>query len=146
MNFKLTRNYTKNELKEALNQMGPLKSPGPNGFSAGFFQTHWDIVDDAVSEVVLFILQGGGMNYSLNSTFIALIPKANNPSLVSEFRPISFFNVLYKLVSKVITNRLKYVMSFVMSDNQSFFIPSRLIIDNIILAHKLLHSMKGKKT
>lgn len=85
------------------------------------------------------------MNSSLNSTFIALIIKINNLTLVSEFRFISLCNILYKLVLKVITNRFKHVISFIISKNQSAFILWRLITNNIFVAHELLHSMKRKE-
>lgn len=95
-----------------------------------------------MSETVLSILNGSGMIPSLNSTFIALIPKLNAPTFVSDFRLISLCNVLYKIVSKVITNRLKHIIPMIISDNQSTFISGRSITDNILLAHELLHSMQ----
>lgn len=101
--------------------MGPHKSLGPNGFNVSFFQQHWTMVGDTVCDVVLSILHGAGMNPSLNSTFIALIPKSNDLSVVSDYRPINLCNILYKLVFKIIFNRLKYVMPFLIVGNQSAF-------------------------
>lgn len=85
-----------------------------------------------------------GMTHSLNSTFVALIPKKPNAEIVSDFRPISLYNVLYKLVSKVMTNRLKPFMNDIIFNDQSAFISGRLIMDNI-MAHELLYALKGKK-
>lgn len=94
---------------------------------------------------VLKIFQGKGMNPSINSIHIALISKKNNLELVSEFRLISLWNMVYKLVSKVICNKLKAIMPLIISRMQSAFIPSRLITNNIMVTYELLHSMKLNK-
>lgn len=85
------------------------------------------------------------MSPIINSTFIALIPKKNSDDSMSDFCPISLCNVFYKLVSEAITNRLKPLMNAIISCNQSAFIPGRLIIDNIIVAHELLHTLHKQK-
>lgn len=93
-------------------------------------------------EVVLTLLKGEGMNSSLNPTFTVLISKKTNSKFVSVFKSISLYNVLYKVVSKVITNRLKPLMHSIILATQSALIPRRIIMDNILLAHELLHTMK----
>ncbi|XP_042972916.1 uncharacterized protein LOC122304711 [Carya illinoinensis] len=103
------------------------------------------IVGDEVSESVLHFLNGGRMDRGINSTVIALIPKVKDPSIVNQFRLISLCNVVYKLVSKVLVNKLKHVLDLIVSSNQSVFIPNRLITDNVITAYELLHSMKTKQ-
>jgi hypothetical protein len=149
MNESLLRPFEVEEVSFALNQMGPLKAPGPDGLSAGFFQNHWDILGDEVCQLVLDILNSKIMHAHLNMTNIALIPKVKNPTCVTEFRPISLCNVLYKLVSKVLANRLKKILSDIISPTQSAFIPGRLITDNILAAYETLHTMQtrlgGKK-
>lgn len=85
------------------------------------------------------------MPSSLNSTFISLIPKKPNADSVKNFRPISLYNMIYKLVSKVITNRLKPLMTDIISSNHNAFIPSRLITDNIMVTYELLHTLKRRK-
>lgn len=96
-------------------------------------------------EAVLSILNGKGMNSSLNSTFIALVPKKHAAKFASDFQPISLCNVLYKIFSKTITNKLKPFMHSIISNNQSTFILGRLISDNILVAHEMLYSMKKEK-
>lgn len=76
-----------------------------------------------------------------NHTYIVLIQKGNNPQKVSEYRPISLCNVTYKMITKVLPNRLKLILSSVMSPNQCAFMPGRLIIDNSIIAYEILHIM-----
>jgi hypothetical protein len=149
MNESLMRPFTAEEVRSALFQMAPLKAPGPDGFNAGFFQKHWDIVGPEVCKAILYSLNNATMDRDLNSTFIALIPKLNNPSCVTDFRPISLCNVTYKIISKVLANRLKVILPHIISPYQSAFIPGRLITDNILAAYETLHTMhtrmKGKK-
>lgn len=135
MNFRLTIAYSWEEVEITLKQMAPLKSLSPHGFSTCFYQQRWNIIGDEVSRAVLDILQEKGISPSINSTFIALILKNNNHEAISDFRPISLCNVFYKLVSKMIYNRLKSVMPLIISRMQSTFILDRLITDNIMVAY-----------
>jgi ribonuclease HI len=124
--------------------MAPLKAPGLDGLSADFFLDNWDIVGEEVSQIVLHALNSGVMNKGMNFTYIALIPKIKSPKKVSDFRPISLCNVIYKLVSKVLANRLKVWLPKIISPFQSAFIQGRLITDNIIAAYETLHTMHSK--
>jgi hypothetical protein len=144
MNATLMQEFTTEEVGRAVAQMDPLKAPGPDGFSTCFFQKNWAIIGGEVSQFVTHILNNGSMNKELNFTYIALIPKVANPSCVTDFRPISLCNVLYKLISKTIANRLKLVLPEIISQNQSAFIPGRLISDNILAAYETLHTMHSK--
>lgn len=95
--------------------MVPLKSLCPNGFNAGFYQTYWQDIRDEMSNVALKFLNEGFFYDGINYTYIVLIPKINKPSLASDFRPISLCNVVYKLVSKALANRLKKVLPSIIS-------------------------------
>ncbi|GLT66646.1 hypothetical protein SLA2020_390010 [Shorea laevis] len=149
MNASLLQEFTSDEVHIALSQMHPLKSPGPDGFSVSFYQRHWATVGREVCAAVLSFLNSGNLDAELNSTFIALIPKVSPSTKVTEFRSISLCNVLYKLIAKVLANRLKQILPVIISRNQSAFIPGRLICDNVLVAYEVLHTMnsrlKGKK-
>ena len=96
--------------------------------------------------VVLFFLNNGVMLPDLNHTNIVLIPKVKkNPEKMSKFRPISLCNVIYKVISEVLTNRLKQVLPDIISPTQSAFVPGRLITNNVIVAYEVLHSMHARK-
>lgn len=124
----------------ALSQIGPLKSP-PDGFATYFYQKAWATVRRKVWEVVLDFLNGGTFHAEIIETYIALIPKITNPACITDFHPINLCNVLYKLIAKVLANRMNKVLGEIISPNQSAFIPRRLITYNIIIAFKALHSM-----
>jgi hypothetical protein len=84
------------------------------------------------------------LDESINATYIALIPKMINPTKVSDYRPISLCNVFYKILSKVLANRLKVILPHLISKNQSAFIPGRLISNNILVAYETLHTMHAR--
>ena len=141
----LTSEYTADEIKAALFQMGPTKVPGPEGMNALFYQKFWHIVGDNVVSAVLEFRNSSYMPPALNHTFIMLIPKIKNPVKVSDFRPISICNVIYKIIAKVMANRLKQILPQIISLTQSAFVPGRLITDNVVVAYEVLHTMQGRK-
>jgi hypothetical protein len=139
MNGSLLHQFSGEEIRRALFQMSPSKAPGPDGMTALFFQKYWHIVGDDVSNAILDFFASGRMLGSVNFTNIVLIPKVKNPEAMTQFRPISLCNVLYKIVSKVLVNRMKSILPRVISDSQSAFVPGRLITDNVIMAFEVLH-------
>ncbi|XP_074302786.1 uncharacterized protein LOC141634757 [Silene latifolia] len=145
MNNILRAEYTGEEVVTALSQMNPLKAPRPDGMNGLFFQTYWHIVGPSVIRQVLNILNGASFPPSLNKAQIVLIPKKKAPDKMMDFRPISLCNVVYKIVSKVLANRLKQLLGDIVSENQSAFTPGRLITNNILLAFEMFHYMKNSR-
>ena len=135
MNQKLISTFTRDEVEAALKQMHPTKAPGPDGMSAIFFQKYWDVVENDIMCMVLNVLNSNMSIADINRANITLIPKINSPSRMSDFRPISLCNVVYKLVSKILANRLKIILSQIISENQSAF----------ELMHYLEHKKEGKE-
>uniref|UniRef100_A0A2N9G219 Uncharacterized protein n=1 Tax=Fagus sylvatica TaxID=28930 RepID=A0A2N9G219_FAGSY len=146
MNQSLTCPFTEEEVLIAMKQMGPLKAPGPDGMPPIFYQSYWHVVGKDITAAVLYCLQSGTLLPALNHTFVTLIPKTKSPETVTEYRPISLCNVLYKLISKVLANRLKKILPHIISETQSAFVPGRLITDNILIAFETLHHMHNKRT
>ena len=129
--------------------MHPSKSPGPDGMSPLFFQKYWHIVGHDVSEAVISVLHSGHMLHKMNYTHIVLIPKKQDPKTMANNRPISLVNMVSRILSKVLANRLEIVLPSVISDAQSAFVPGSLITDNTTIAYELLqrtrNRTKGKK-
>jgi hypothetical protein len=104
------------------------KSPGPDGFTTEFFHACWYVIKQDVWEVVedsrryLMVLP------SLNSTFLTLIPKEDKVEYPSKFIPISLCNVIYKIISKVISNHLKSLLPLLISQEQSGFVEGHQIL------------------
>ena len=101
---------------------------------------------DEVTKVVLRVLNGEESPEVVNRTFIILIPKVLHLTTLTQFRPISLCNVIFKIISKVHSNRLKKVLPEIISQEQSAFVPGRLITDNIIAAYECLHFMKRSRS
>jgi len=146
MNDLLCRDFTDEEISNALFQIGPLKAPGPDGFPARFFQRNWGIIKTEVTSAVRAFFKDGVMPGQVNDTAIVLIPKIPHPESLSDFRPISLCDVLYKVVSKCLVNRLRPILHDIISPSQSAFVPGRMITDNAIIAFECLHAIHNSSS
>ncbi|KAA3464320.1 reverse transcriptase [Gossypium australe] len=145
INDRLLTPFTSEEVWCALKDMGPTKALGSDGFPAIFFQKFWHLVGDEVTEFCLSILNDNRGVEQINVTEIVLIPKIINPSSLVNFRPISLYSVLYKVVAKAIVNRLHDVMGLCIDEVQSAFVPGHLITDNVLVAYEILYTFRKKR-
>ena len=145
MNRELNSPYSVEEVKAALFQMFPTKAPGPDCFPAHFFQKHWSLCGEELTQIVIRLLTGEDSFEEINKTFIVLIPKVLKLTSLAQFRPISLCNVVFKIASKVLANRLKKFLPKKVSEEQSAFIPGCLITDNVITAYEYLRFMKNNR-
>jgi len=118
--------------------MGDDKAPGPDGFTAKFFKKSWEIVGADVVKAVQSFFSSGRLLGQVNATIISLIPKVPHPETPSQFRPISCCNVLYKVITKILANRIKPILSGLVEVSQAAFVPGRSIGDNVLLAQELV--------
>ncbi|KAH9802749.1 reverse transcriptase domain-containing protein [Citrus sinensis] len=144
-NHSLMEPFSPADVREAIFSMHPDKSPGPDGMNPAFYQNFWSIVGDEVSAACLSYISHCEFPANLNETTVILIPKTPNPESITDFRPIALCNVLYKIVAKMLANRLKLILGSIISDSQSAFIPGRTIIDNIMISAELMHYLKRKR-
>lgn len=146
MNLSLLREFSDEEIKKALQDIGDLKAPGADGMSSLFYKQYWEVVGNDVIREVRSFLAGGAISEGWNETVVVLIPKVPSPERIKGLRPISLCNVIYKVASKVLSNRLKLILPEIISLNQSAFVPGRLITDNVLLAYEFTHFMKTKRS
>nr|GEU31441.1 hypothetical protein [Tanacetum cinerariifolium] len=139
-NANMVCQVSNDEIKRAMFDIGDGKSHGPDGYTSAFFKKGWDVVGSDVCRVVRNFFDNGKLLKELNNTFLALIPKVTTPMRVNDFRPISCYNVLFKCISKILTNRIIEGIKDVVSENQSDFVPGRRISDNILLTQELMHN------
>ncbi|XP_059631052.1 uncharacterized protein LOC132273949 [Cornus florida] len=131
------------EIKGVIMSFNPDKSPGPDGFLAQFFQTFWSVVGTDVIAVVQSFFSTSVMPMGVSSCFLTLIPKVGNAKKLGEFIPIALCNLLYKVITKIMANRLSVVLSSLVGPEQSAFMKGRRIQDALILAHEMVKDFKG---
>ncbi|GKE95456.1 RNA-directed DNA polymerase, eukaryota [Tanacetum coccineum] len=124
---------------------GENKSPGPDGYSFEFFKKYWNLVGPDLCDAIEHFFETGVFPNGCNSSFVALIPKVTDAKFVNDFRPISLIGSMYKVVTKVLANRLALVISDLISDTQSAFVANRQILDGPFILNELLHWCKRQK-
>ena len=142
----LSQEFSDIEVFEAIKQMKSIAAPGPDGLNALFYQSYWHIIGGDITNYVLNILNQKGDPGNINQTFLCLIPKIKDPKLPSDYRLIALCNVLLKIVTKTIANRIKKIIPTIISSHQSAFIPERLISETTILAYEAFHFLKTHET
>ena len=142
MNHNLIQEVTELEVYNEVFSINKESAPGPDGFTALFFQQHWDLVKHQILTEIFGFFETGVLPQDWNHTHICLIPKITSPQRMSDLRPISLCSVLYKIISKILTQRLKKHLPAIVSTTQSAFVPQRLISDNILVAHEMIHSLR----
>ncbi|KAL2230770.1 UNVERIFIED_CONTAM: hypothetical protein Sindi_1671400 [Sesamum indicum] len=125
------------DVKQAVFDIADDKPPRPDGYSSGFFKAAWPMVGEEVTRAVLDFFSTGKLLKQINSTILALIPKVHTPMSVNDFRPISCCNVLYKIIAKLLVQKISVLLDKIVSPCQTTFIPGRSIGDNIMLAQEL---------
>ncbi|KAL0310274.1 UNVERIFIED_CONTAM: hypothetical protein Scaly_2943700 [Sesamum calycinum] len=114
---------TQSEVKEAFFDIDVESAPGPDGFTSAFYRAAWPIVGQSMFESVGEFFRTGKLLKQINTTLLALIPKVNMPTYVSDYRPISCCNVLYKAITKIIVKRLQRVLPLLITYSQNAFVP-----------------------
>ena len=136
----LERKFDREEVFLVLKDLQGDKAPGPDGFSMAFFHRCWEVVGDEVMGFFEEFHTHCKFEKSLNATFIALIPKKRDALNIRDYRPISLVGCMYKLLSKVLANRLKMVLESLIFDSQNAFVGGRQTLDSVLIADECLDS------
>ncbi|GAU35673.1 hypothetical protein TSUD_162450 [Trifolium subterraneum] len=141
----LIKPFSVDEVKAVVWDCDSNKSPGPDGINLGFFKDFWAELQGDVMRFFFEFHRNGRLTKGLNSTFIALIPKVDNPQRLNEFRPISLVGSIYKILAKVLANRLRVVIGSVISESQTTFMQDRQILDGILIANEVVDEARKTK-
>ncbi|GKD39143.1 putative RNA-directed DNA polymerase, eukaryota, reverse transcriptase zinc-binding domain protein, partial [Tanacetum coccineum] len=134
----LERPFSREDIKQAVWECGGDRAPGPDGFTFKFYTFFWDLIQDDVVRFVHEFFRSNIFPKGCNSSFIALIPKVPNAKNVSDFRPISLIGSQYKIIGKLLANRLSKVIGDCVNPVQSAFIKGRNILDGPLILNEIL--------
>ena len=138
LNAMLTRLPSLVEIHEAVLAMNKDGAPGPDGFGEIFFQTYWDIVQSDVTNAVMEFFTNDWILPNFNANTIILIPKGPDALQVGQYRPITLDNFKFKIISKILADRLAPLMTNIISPKQRGFIRGRNIKDGICVTSEAI--------
>lgn len=131
---------TQEEIAASVFSLGPDRADGPDGLNACFVQKFWNFLKSTVEQEVVRFFVTAEMPIELSKANMVLILKIDNPTKVSDYRPISICNVIYKIIFKILANPMKPIIHLLVHPNQVAFTPGRQISDQIILTREILHT------
>ena len=143
--IRLEVSFTEEEVRAALAYLNGDKAPRSNGFTTAFWQFSWDVVKSDIMGLLRDFHEQGSFVRSLNSTFMVLIPKRGGAEDLKDFKPISLTGNIYKLIAKVLANRLKKVMNKSVNSTQISFVEGRQILDASLIANEVIDSILKKQ-
>jgi len=138
--------FSDTEILGAVSQCGSSKSPGPDGLNFHFVKNNWDIIGANFTTTIHSFQDSGFIPRGCNASFITLIPKRKNPSILNDFRPISLVFCIYKVIAKVLANRLKGVLLKVIDNNQTAFLSGRGLLDSVLVASETIDYLRKEKS
>ena len=141
----LVQPFSRKEIDNVINKMANDKAPGPDGFNGMFLKKCWHIIKEDIYQLCDDFFEERVSIQAINSSFITLVPKSNNPTTVSDFRPISLLNLIVKLLTKLMANRLQKRIIPLLHLNQYGFIKGRTIQDCLAWSFEYIHQCQHSK-
>ncbi|GLU19134.1 hypothetical protein SLE2022_353990 [Rubroshorea leprosula] len=141
----LTEPFLESEVKAAVWNCDSAKAPGLDGFSFGFLKAEWEVIKEDILKFLADFHSNSRLVRDSNPSFLVLIPKKENPQGIEEYRPISLIGCMYKILAKILANRLSKVMDGLIGDQQSAFIGGRQLVDGVVIANETIDEIRRKK-
>lgn len=142
---RLIRPIEMEELKKVVFGMENNKAPGPDGFPVEFYKHFWYLIKDNLMELITDFMKRKIGVERLNYGVITLIPKCKEARMIQKFRPICLLNVSFKIITKILMERLAEVIEVLIALNQTAFIKNRYIMEGVVTMHEILNSIHQKK-
>lgn len=134
---------TKSEVYRTLCSFPSGKSPGPNCLNVDFYRFFWHDVGNHFFDAINHFFHSSTLPNSWSNTYLALIPKHDKPKIVTDYRPISLCNVCYKVITKIMADRLRNILPNLIGKEQCGFISSHSPLDNILVVQEVAHSIEN---
>lgn len=136
---------TAEEIQKLLFKLNPNKAPGPDGLTSAFYKSTWSFLGEEVISAITHFFQQAFLPASTNSTILTLVPKRPGATAITDYRPISCLNTLYKVIARLLVRRIKPLLPSIIVPNQTAFVKGRLIVENTVLAGELVNGYHRKK-
>lgn len=137
--------FTIDEIMRAVWACGGDKAPRPDGFTFSFIKRYWEILQHDIVKFVKYFERYGKLERGCNSSFINIIPKIKDPLHLRDYRPISLIGCQYKIISKILANRIKGVIDQNIGEAQSAYVEGRNILDGPLIINELCSWAKKSK-
>ncbi|CAL1373659.1 unnamed protein product [Linum trigynum] len=145
MNSRLTAEVSPEEIRNSVFQIGATQAPGSDGFTGVFYRKFWEIVGPDVIMAVRHFFDTGSLLKNCNHTWLVLLPKVDNAENMRDLRPISLCQFAYKIIAKILAERLARYLPSIVSPGQNGFVRGRQIVDNVLIGHEVMQYLKNKR-